>query len=104
MSKATRQNSEQYQLRLPPELRDQIKADAKANGRSMNAEIIARLEGGAETLRDKVAMAALSGILAATAGVGTSDPDDNARVRSVKVRSSFEYADAFLAARSEPSR
>ena len=34
----------QLKLRLPAELKDQIEALAKANGRSMNAEIIMRLE------------------------------------------------------------
>lgn len=31
-------------LRMPPELRDQVEESAKANGRSMNAEIVHRLE------------------------------------------------------------
>ncbi|MGP5360512.1 Arc family DNA-binding protein [Psychrobacter celer] len=34
----------QYQLRLPEELRDKIKKSAKAHSRSMNADIVARLE------------------------------------------------------------
>ncbi len=33
-----------FMLRLPEELRDRIKDQAAANNRSMNAEIIARLE------------------------------------------------------------
>lgn len=33
-----------YLLRLPDGLREQIEASAKANNRSMNAEIISRLE------------------------------------------------------------
>lgn len=36
----------QLKLRLPDGLRDRIKADAERNGRSMNAEIVARLTGG----------------------------------------------------------
>lgn len=35
---------DQFVLRLPNGLRDRIKADAAASGRSMNAEIVARLE------------------------------------------------------------
>lgn len=35
---------DQYMLRLPDGMRDQIKDAAEANGRSMNAEIITRLE------------------------------------------------------------
>ena len=31
-------------LRMPPEIKEQIEAAAKANGRSMNAEIVARLQ------------------------------------------------------------
>lgn len=34
----------QYQLRLPEELRDKIKESASAHNRSMNADIVARLE------------------------------------------------------------
>lgn len=36
--------SEQAKLRLPDGMRDQLKQSAEANGRSMNAEIVARLE------------------------------------------------------------
>lgn len=39
-----RSKPDQYQLRFPPGLRERIKAEADANNRSMNAEIIARLE------------------------------------------------------------
>lgn len=34
----------QYKLRMPPELRDQLKAASEENHRSMNAEIVARLQ------------------------------------------------------------
>lgn len=37
-------NSEQFQLRLPPGLRDRIKAYAESYGRSTNAEIVRILE------------------------------------------------------------
>lgn len=36
--------AEQYTVRFPDGLRDRIKAAADANGRSMNAEIVATLE------------------------------------------------------------
>lgn len=39
-----RTRDDQYMLRLPDGMRDQIKAAAAANGRSMNAEIIHRLQ------------------------------------------------------------
>lgn len=35
---------DKFMLRLPDGMRDRIAAEAKANGRSMNAEIVARLE------------------------------------------------------------
>lgn len=35
---------DQFQLRLPPGMRDRIRAAAEANNRSMNAEIVAALE------------------------------------------------------------
>lgn len=41
---ANRTNIEQFQLRLPPGLRDRIKTYAEAHGRSTNAEIVRRLE------------------------------------------------------------
>ncbi|MGN6304859.1 MAG: Arc family DNA-binding protein [Mesorhizobium sp.] len=39
-----KQTDPQFKLRFTPELRDQIEASAKTNNRSMNAEIVARLE------------------------------------------------------------
>jgi len=39
-----RSKPDQYQLRFPPGLRDELRADAEIRGRSMNAEILARLE------------------------------------------------------------
>ncbi|WP_246687065.1 Arc family DNA-binding protein [Mesorhizobium sp. M3A.F.Ca.ET.201.01.1.1] len=39
-----RSNPDQFQLRLPPGLRERIKAVAEANGRSINAEIVRVLE------------------------------------------------------------
>lgn len=39
-----RRNPEQFQLRMPPGMRDRLKASAGENDRSLNAEIVARLE------------------------------------------------------------
>jgi len=39
-----RSNPDQFQLRLPPGLRDRIKAHATKNGRTTNAEIVQILE------------------------------------------------------------
>lgn len=40
----THQTDPQYKLRMPPELRDKLKDAAKENHRTMNAEIVARLQ------------------------------------------------------------
>lgn len=37
--------AERFMVRLPDGMRDRIAAEAKANNRSMNSEIVARLEG-----------------------------------------------------------
>jgi hypothetical protein len=36
--------ADRFQLRMPDGMRDEIEATAKANGRSMNAEIVLRLQ------------------------------------------------------------
>lgn len=38
------EEADKYIVRFPPGMRDQLKESAKANGRTMNAEIVARLE------------------------------------------------------------
>ncbi len=42
--RSTGRESDKFMLRFPEGMRDRIKAEAERNGRSMNAEIIARLE------------------------------------------------------------
>lgn len=44
MSRVPSRGSDQFNLRLPDGMRDQIAALADANGRSMNAEIVTRLQ------------------------------------------------------------
>lgn len=39
-----KQTDPQYKLRFPPKLKERIEEAAKASGRSMNAEIVSRLE------------------------------------------------------------
>ena len=39
-----KQTDPQYKLRLPNELKDRVESAAKESGRSMNAEIVSRLE------------------------------------------------------------
>lgn len=41
---------EKLLLRFPPGMRDRIKVEAKANGRSMNAEVVQRLQEAYESL------------------------------------------------------
>lgn len=48
---------EKFMLRMPEGMRDRIAREAKANGRSMNAELIARIE---KTLEDDTALAKLT--------------------------------------------
>jgi Flagellar capping protein len=50
--------SDQFPLRLPDGLRERIKASADQSGRSMNAEIIARLESSYESNVDPKALSA----------------------------------------------
>lgn len=49
MSTEPRQPQDKYVLRLPDGMRDRIKAAAESNNRSMNAEIVARLQATLET-------------------------------------------------------
>jgi len=44
ISMAPKQTDPQFKLRMTPEIKDAIEAAAKANNRSMNAEILSRLE------------------------------------------------------------
>lgn len=43
-NETTGRDSDKFMLRLPVGMRDRLKAEAEANKRSMNAEIVARLE------------------------------------------------------------
>lgn len=55
---ATGRDSDKFMLRLPDGMRDRLKAAAEANKRSMNAEIIARIESTleAQSLDDQAAI------------------------------------------------
>lgn len=46
----TRRQQQAFLLRLPRTLKEQLKQQAKANRRSLNSEILARLEGNDEGL------------------------------------------------------
>lgn len=59
----TEKQSPSYPLRMPQELREQLAEVAKANGRSMNAEIIAMLQGSLEIKHpDRIAVDTAQGI------------------------------------------
>jgi len=83
---------DQFPIRLPDGVRDEIKQAAKANRRSMNAEILSRIAApveGALSLRDWLA----GMVLVRESGEHT--PDDAAAW-------AYRYADAMLKARSAP--
>lgn len=45
-----------FGVRMPPELKTRIEAEAKANGRSMNTEVVARLWDSLKEARPRVLM------------------------------------------------
>jgi hypothetical protein len=56
-------NINPFGLRMLPDLKNGLEASATANGRSLNSEIVARLEDSSSpSLRDRFAMAALQSI------------------------------------------
>jgi len=98
---------EQFKIRLPDGMRDEIRAAAAANHRTMNAEVVARLTPPESmTLRDWLAGQALAGMLANPktqqfiAEIAAERTQDGAQLSAA---ASYEHADAMLAARSTPS-
>lgn len=87
------EEAERFQVRLPAGLRNDVRAAAVANGRSMNAEIVARIEAAAdgESLRDRFAGRALVGLLSGkySSCLGWDEYADDA----------YALADAMLKAR-----
>ncbi|MTH96550.1 Arc family DNA-binding protein [Roseibium sp. RKSG952] len=106
--------SDQYPLRLPDGMRDEIKNAAKRAEHSMNAEIITRLMGATsaqrETLRDHFAACALPEAINDYDRVGRS-PNSNGESllpyatkavgtrEEIIARQAYRYADAMLKAR-----
>lgn len=108
MSIVASRGMDQFPIRFPEGMREEIKAAAAVNGRSMNSEILARLSqsgiGGGETLRDRFAMAALTGMLsdienmvALGGAAATRGVDKRQHVADV----AYSFADAMLAAREK---
>jgi len=56
---STHDTHTQYKLRMPPELRDKLKSASEENHRSMNAEIVARLQESFDTRLDQNTASAL---------------------------------------------
>ena len=97
MSIVASRGMDQFPVRFPDGMRDEIKAAAERNGRSMNSEILERLSasgiiGSNKTIRDEFAMAALTGMLAA--GDYAYDHDNASR-------DAYLYADAMLGQRQK---
>lgn len=86
-----------FRLRIPEHLKAMIKDAAYSNGRSMTAEIVARLSGISEDLRDRFAMAAMTGILAHPFTDGSDFLHDKGPIAVAGW--SYLMADAMLAAR-----
>lgn len=97
-----------FGLRMPPELHEQVAAAAEASGRSMNAEIVARLEAPGMTLRDWFAGQALPVALARMKPFSsTGNPGSPHWIRDHKAWCgdladiASDIADAMLAERSK---
>lgn len=54
MAKENRRYPDQYMMRFPKGMRDELKASAKANGRSLNAEIIHLIERGQASTNNQI--------------------------------------------------
>lgn len=97
-----RQDLDKYILRLPDGLRDDIKSAAKANNRSMNAEIISRLAGEQRTLRDQFAFDVMPTIIAMTnTGVIHLPTYHMGTSLASLAEAAYELADAMLAERAK---
>ncbi|MGV0909225.1 Arc family DNA-binding protein [Martelella sp. FOR1707] len=98
MTSENRTNIDGYQLRLPVGARDEIKAAAAENGRSMNAEILARISANAAfSMRDRFAMAAITGYIASMADPDSGGPHN--RYNEEVAQYGYDIADAMLKVR-----
>lgn len=92
--------TDQTNVRFPAGMRDHLKGSAKLNGRSMKAEIIARLEASSEPSRDEIAMRALPAIITATsAGQHNVNITSGRPSIQLMAKDAYEIADAMLIAR-----
>lgn len=77
---APKQTDPQFKLRMTPEIKDAIEAAAAANNRSMNAEIVHRLEmsiigNGVPTSLDEIAKAFVMKLVAEPGAIPESQKD-----------------------------
>ncbi|KAA0970287.1 Arc family DNA-binding protein [Aureimonas fodinaquatilis] len=86
------EKAERFQIRLPDGLREEIRSAAERNGRSMNAEIVHRLQS-VGSLRDQFAGQALSGFLGNSKSLGLQHYPAEA------AGAAYRVADAMIAAR-----
>lgn len=102
MGKAGR-GADQFVLRLPDGMRDRIKAEAEKSGRSMNAEIVARLDAESRcNLRDWFAGLAVQTILSALGPEDGQFFDEDGRRYCVVAAEAYAIADAMLEERRTP--
>lgn len=96
------QNDPQLKLRLPQSLKTSIEVSAALNNRSMNAEIVSLLEAGGETLRDRFAMAALSGPIGGILPSLYRERRDGDEYNAQSLAAgAYDVADAMMAERSK---
>lgn len=87
-----------FRLRIPADLKASIEASAKANNRSMTAEIVNRLQNPVLDLRDFIAAQAMAAIITKSpltvSGCGVVTDQE-----SRTAYGAYGYADAMIAAR-----
>lgn len=96
MAKENRRYSVQYMMRFPKGMRDELKASAKANGRSLNAEIKNLIERGQTYTNNQITPRDLFAAAALNALIGL----DRATVE-IAVTGSFLMADEMMEKRNK---
>jgi len=73
-----------YGLRMPRELKDALDASARENGRSLNSEIVARLQASVRSGGQSGGLSFMNAVRSTAAKAGPSDPDLEARVSELE--------------------
>lgn len=71
--------SDKFMVRLPEGMREQLAASARANRRSMNAELVVHLEAALTRQADQQRLAATVAVVASSAAAGEQDLIDALR-------------------------